>query len=121
VPSAFDQIFAGGREVLLQQHGVAVVWTKADGSVVATTGISGGDTQVSADSEAGEVLRRVRSLELQTADVPDPNRGDACTIDGDPTAWSFEAVDWRQGGFVGVRVTRPEAAELTQRGYRNRV
>lgn len=117
MPSAYDEIFALGREVLLQQHGRAVTWTKADGTVIAVSNaIVGADVQTVVDTDMGQVLERSRTLEIPTATVAGPNRGDTVTIDG--VTWGYEQTLSISGGLAHVKVVRPEQAEITGREYR---
>lgn len=118
MPSQFDDIFATGREVLWQQHAREAAWTKPNGTTTAVSAVVGADGLVPEDADGGVTLRRSRPVELLAAEVPDPNRGDTFAVDGE--TWTFDAVEWRRGGVVGVRVSRPEQAEISHRGYRAR-
>lgn len=120
MPSRFEQIYRFGRAVLQQQHGRPVTWRKADGTDVAiSNAIVGPESSEPRDSDQGELLCRVRTLELPVTLVPDPNRGDSVIID--EVEWGFDYLRAVEGGLAHVQVIRPEQAEITHIGYRNQV
>lgn len=116
--SRFDHFFGVARKQMENHLARAVTWTKPGADGVAVQAIVGPDSFDLRPTDTGVVRQRVCTVQILAADVANPTRGDVCTIDG--VAWGFDAVEWRQNGYVGVRLCRPEAAELSRGAYRDR-
>jgi hypothetical protein len=118
MPSPFQSFFGPGRTLLQQQLAQAVSWTKPGAAAATVQAIVGPDSLTLRETVGGVIRQRILTVQLLETDVPNPTRGDVCTVDG--VSWGFDAVLWRQNGYVNVQLCRPEAAELSQGAYRDR-
>lgn len=113
MPSRFDDLFANIARPALVAHLADTGVTYAP----ATTGIAAAVTTAIVGAEADELLEmpdgrtryRHRTVEISTAEAPDPRRPDVFTVDGE--AWTVHEVLGVQGGLARLRVIRPERVE----------
>lgn len=111
--SPFDHLFAAVARPALLAHLADTGVTYTDAStgvpVPVATAIVGAeaDEPLEADGGGGGRTRyRHRTVEVSTAEVPEPKRPDVFTVDGE--AWSVHEVLGVQGGMARLRVTRAE-------------
>lgn len=69
-------------------------------------------------AEDGQTMLNFRTITLQTAEVPSPDRGYVITVEALP--WTVDRVLSVQSGMACLRVVRPVQKELTAKNYRAR-
>jgi hypothetical protein len=114
--STFSHFFGAARAQMQKHLASAVTWTKPGAAAVPIDVIVGPESLDLQQGDTGTVRQRQLSVQILEADVANPTRGDVCTVG--EVEWSFSAVEWRQNGYIGVRLCRPEKVEISGRSYR---